>query len=152
KVDEVQRLEGRGGRIQAVHELHVSVVRRFINSPGFGVTRKVRPNRWSVELPDVRPIPLPTEDEYFKKLAEGRQPAAGPGEPAGAAAGGGDLWKMHEAGVVDFVNPAGFGHVKDRDHVAGFVPHRFSRVPDVPPAGRSTWRVLSVELVSLLKH
>jgi len=35
----------------------------------------------------------------------------------------------HQAGIVDFANPGGFGLVKDRQHVAGFQGHQFSKVP-----------------------
>ena len=44
--------------------------------------------------------------------------------------------------------PEGFGYLKDRRHVAGFVSHRFSQVPE--PARR--WRVQTLDLVSLLLH
>ena len=42
-----------------------------------------------------------------------------------------------EASILDFVNPRGFGYIKDRRHVAGFETHRFSQVP--APAER--WKV-----------
>ena len=53
-----------------------------------------------------------------------------------------------EESVDDFVNSRGFGYIKDRRHVAGFVSHRFSRVPE--PAAR--WTVRNLDLVSLLLH
>src|SRR5262249_33830556 len=49
---------------------------------------------------------------------------------------------------LDFVNPGGFGYVKDRQHVAGFQSHGFSKVP--APAGQ--WKVASLELVGLVRH
>jgi hypothetical protein len=39
-------------------------------------------------------------------------------------------------------------YVRDRDHVAGFRPHQFRRLPDAP----KRWQVERLELISLLKH
>lgn len=78
------------------------------------------------------------------------QPAASPASwdaaaarPVSAAAGIG-LPGLHADAVLDFVNPGGFGYVKDRRHVVGFQPHGFSKVP-APSVRR-------VELVGLLLH
>ena len=68
--------------------------------------------------------------------------------------------RLHLDALVDFVNPDGFGYVRDRDHVAGFLSHRLSRVPEIhraaetgdPPEDTEPWLTRSVELVSLLKH
>jgi len=84
------------------------------------------------------------------------QPA--PPQPSGptyAVSGGtstrtadlGALGDLHASGVLDFVHPAGFGYVKDRQHVAGFRSHRFSQVP-----WTREWEVTRLELVSLLRH
>jgi hypothetical protein len=71
-----------------------------------------------------------------------------------------ELAGMHLDAQVDFANPYGFGYFADREHVAGFVPHRFSRSPD-PFHGHQaprdaklhgSWTTRKVELVSLLKH
>ena len=143
--------------LRQLHELHDSVVRRFINSPGFGVMRGIGPSEWTLRLPEVEPVPLLPDDDYFKKLGQGPQPASNPptAAPAGPSAEelrGERLWRMHQDGLLDFANPVSFGFIKDRDHVAGFQPHQFSRMPSDPKVGSSVWRVLSVELVSLLKH
>ncbi len=62
--------------------------------------------------------------------------------------GGPQFDTLHEASVLDFTNPAGFGLVKDRTHVYGFQRHGFSKVPD--PA--DTWKVGTIDLVGLLLH
>ncbi len=62
---------------------------------------------------------------------------------------------MYESGIEDFLDRERIGYVKDRDHVAGFQSHRFTKMPEpsVPPnEPPSSWKVVRVELVSLLKH
>ena len=48
---------------------------------------------------------------------------------------------------MDFVYPNGWGYVKDRQHVAGFRSHQFSKVPE--PSGNI--QVASVELIGWLR-
>lgn len=141
----------RTSHLRIIHELHDNVVIRFINSSGFGAMRRIEPDEWTLQLSEVDPVPLAPEADYFKKLPHGRPLPAAPKAQGSAAPAGDSLWTMHRDGLLDFSNPAGFGYVKDRDHVAGFVPHRFSQMPE-SPAGPSIWQVLSVELVSLLKY
>jgi hypothetical protein len=83
------------------------------------------------------------------------------------------LKQMHQDSAFDFVNPKGWGYVRDRDHVAGFQVHHFRNTPSLggparpasaegsANAGATTavakrldeeWAVRRVELVSLLKH
>jgi hypothetical protein len=72
------------------------------------------------------------------------------------------LATFHDNGRFDFLDPAGFGHVKDREHVAGFVSHQFRQMPDLrqqrgptaPETETETerWALRRLELVSLLKH
>ncbi|HJT78169.1 MAG TPA: hypothetical protein VJ739_13275, partial [Gemmataceae bacterium] len=127
-------------RTRSLELVHAGVVRQFINSPGFGVSRLprpspyfVRPDYWE-ETPAPQPIPpYPPAD-----LA----PA-----PLRAAAGS-DLPAAHEYNTLDFLDPARFGFVRDREHVIGFRPHRFREAPRDPPR----WRINRLELVSLLKY
>jgi hypothetical protein len=58
------------------------------------------------------------------------------------------LGELHDGGLLDFVNPRGFGYVKDRRHVAGFQSHAFSKMPG--PVAQ--WEVARLELVGLLTH
>ena len=60
--------------------------------------------------------------------------------------------------VENFAFPRGWGYIKDRQHVAGFLSHRFSGVPEAEyPRGWSTkpgirWTVRTLDLVGLLLH
>jgi len=64
------------------------------------------------------------------------------------------LFSLHDAGLEDFFKPSRMGYVRDRDHVVGFVPHRFDRVPK-PGRGvgpLDPWMITRLELVGLSKH
>jgi hypothetical protein len=57
--------------------------------------------------------------------------------------------------VADFVDPDRIGYVQDRDHVAGFQSHRFTRIPEIGAPysqPQSSWKLARLELVSLLRH
>ena len=97
----------RNGQLQEVHE---QTLRTFVNSPGFGIGRKLRPDAARLTRGDRQDIRLP-------------QP-------------------------VPRAYPAGSGYVKDRRHVAGFLPHGFSKVPEP----KEHWVVENIDLVSLLLH
>jgi hypothetical protein len=58
------------------------------------------------------------------------------------------LYRSHLDGVLDFLNPRGFGFVKDRRHVAGFQSHQFSNLPGPP----SQWELRTLDLISLQMH
>jgi hypothetical protein len=151
---QMQRATPRTFRLKQLHE---GAVEDFINSPGFGVTRRIRPRREYIELPEGEPIPLPAASNpaEAKKDVEADKPSP-PSEsdklttvPLQTA-----LQEMHQDSVIDFANPKGFGYVRDRDHVAGFQSHRFGAMPElddrVPETRR--WRIEKLELVSLLTH
>jgi hypothetical protein len=131
-----------GFREFQLQSLHEHALALFIDSPGFGQGRMPRPGEWILAAGLRRgPVPL--------------QPAArapwvwspGDGEPAPRGVES-SLGTILEASIVDFVNPGGFGYIKDRRHVAGFDAHRFSQVP----AAAQRWQVQTLELVSLLLH
>jgi hypothetical protein len=73
------------------------------------------------------------------------------------------LVEFHTDSVADFANPAGFGYldwevrggerVKTLERVIGFQPHAFRRLPEPPEQQNGAkWRIVQLELVSLLKH
>jgi hypothetical protein len=127
-------------RTQALKELHDGTVRRFEATPDFGRGRMLKIGPLEPHLPP-EPRDAPLQPDYFSpSLKEPLQTSEHLDEKA--------LDRLHEKGIVDFVNPRGFGFVKDRQHVAGFQSHSFSRIPD---AGQS-WKVVSLELVGLLRH
>lgn len=66
-----------------------------------------------------------------------------------------ELRYLHNSGVDDFLDADRMGLVRDREHVAGFQPHRFTKVPEVVYAKEqqtASWKIARLELVSLLKH
>jgi hypothetical protein len=45
------------------------------------------------------------------------------------------------------------GYVEDREHVVGFEPHRFTKMPGASAAPLKTeWRLVRLELIGLLRH
>jgi hypothetical protein len=122
----------------ALDRLHTQKVTLFINSPGFGVARTFPVDADMLKHGQRDGLPIP-------------QPNPGPNtsppdkwEPV-AVSGFGTL---HEASVLDFVNPAGFGLFENRQRVIGFQRHGFSKVPG--PEER--WAVETIDLVGLLLH
>jgi hypothetical protein len=122
--------------------LHEDTVELFINSPGFGVTRMIRPSETGLSV-SLRRVPVPVQPgSRFTALWS-------PGDVQPLAAGAeATLLQLLDDSILDFVNPRGFGYFKDRRHVAGFETHRFSQVP----GASSRLKVQSLELVSLLLH
>jgi hypothetical protein len=140
-----------GRRARSLEYLHADRVKRFTERPGFGNLRMggLFPNRSSLAPDQPAPVEQPdvSEPDPAALSADPAVPTrAGAGQPTGDDRG--DLWTMHELGFRDFINLPGFGLLKDRDHVAGFRPHGFTRVPNYPVV----WRVRRLELVGLLKH
>lgn len=130
-------------RNASLKRVHDDVVTQFVDSPGFGVGRRIRPSSRYLELPETDPIPmLPPEYEDPSRPIEDQV------QPKQSQEFQGDLQNMHEEELFDFLNPKGFGYIRDRHHVAGFQSHQFRKQPGAP--GR--WQVQSIELVSLLKH
>ncbi|HSQ54612.1 MAG TPA: hypothetical protein VLM40_02620 [Gemmata sp.] len=127
-------------QLRAIHE---STVTRFASSPGFGEMRMVRMDPTREGLKTKPRDDAPPQTDYFQpdhlRLPEDHNPTL----PNHVALGG-----LHEAGILDFVNPGGFGYVKDRQHVAGFQSHGFSKVPG--PVEK--WEISRLELVGLLLH
>jgi membrane protein implicated in regulation of membrane protease activity len=132
------RLSARG---QALERLHNDSVSFFARTPGLGVGRMrnlTEPSEWNLR-PDER-ADAPQQQDYFRVATP--SPAALQKPSAGALDG------LHLKGVIDFVNPQGFGYVKDRKHVAGFQSHGFTKVPEAA----DEWKVVTVDLVGLLLH
>jgi hypothetical protein len=130
-----------GSRVLHLRELHEETTRLFVNSSGFGIGRLFKPRETSL----VRGL---RKDPPLKQPG---QPVSGfwsPGELQPGATERRPWLDFHQEGIVDFVHPAGFGFFKDRQHVAGFQAHQFSRVP----SAKEQWQVQTVDLVSLLMH
>jgi hypothetical protein len=142
ELDQVLAREQDTFRASMLERLHGRMVQEFVNSPGFGVARVIRPSEYTLSVPSrqnvevPQPQPFGTEDwssSDFQSEAK-KVPAA--------------LDALHRDSVLDFVNPRGFGWiVPQRRQVAGLQPHHFSQVPM-----SKDWKVQSVELVGLLVH
>jgi hypothetical protein len=134
-----------GMRVQSLQKLHSSEAQKFIDRDGFGLSRMPTPSTIYLELAAAPTIPFATARDD-----ETTPPSKAPKDDV--------LTGFHQQGMFDFLNPNGFGFVKDRDHVAGFQPHQFRRMPmlpasdKAPPGKMEQWAVLRLELVSLLKH
>lgn len=133
--------------------LHEKTVEDFVKSPGFGIARGIPGGIEYIELPESDPItqPAPMPEAV---TSEGSSHLAAEPPPDNPEAPNADAIKeMHISGVVDFVNPEGFGYIQDRDHVRGFQAHQFRSMPE-PEAKSSArrWQVQRLELLSLLKH
>src|SRR5579883_1350017 len=122
--------------------LHERAVELFINSPGFGTMRMIRPSESGLTV-NLRkePVPLQPASRFTSMWSPGEWERLSDADEA-------MLGRMLDDNVLDFVNPQGFGYFKDRRHVSGFEAHRFSQVP----APEKHWKVQSLELVSLLLH
>lgn len=133
-------------RVHHLEELHERTVKVFAKSPGFGVARMIRPSEHTLRrgLRAEESIPQPGTRVTFTwstgELEELVQPR--PGDDFR------QNWQMHSTSIVDFANVRGFGYVKDRQHVAGFQAHQFSRVPE----SDRRWVLRTVDLMGLVVH
>jgi hypothetical protein len=134
-------------RTRSLQMLHSDKVQAFVSRQGFGVRRMPDPAPEFLELAAPPTLPF-AESSEAAPLKEGEKVT-----PPGTQL----LSNLHDFGRNDFLDPAGFGYVKDRKNVAGFQPHAFRTTPEVPPAGgrpaeKERWAVARLELMSLLKH
>jgi hypothetical protein len=122
-------------RTAMLRRLHDDTVGLFVNSPGFGVARMMEPSERALR---PRERGESREQSVANEIAEKGLSAADESE----------LLNLHEARILDFVNVPGFGHVKNRRRVAGFIPHGFGRERDV----KTKWEAVRIELIGLLLH
>jgi hypothetical protein len=128
-----------------LRRLHESTVMDFVNSPGFGVSRMIfEPNKRRLKLDEAEALPFAEPWSVAKN--DGVAPPRKPSQTSQPESK--KLNDLLRESIFDFVNPAGFGYVLDREHVRGFQPHHFHAFPETG----TTWQVQSVDLVSLLKH
>lgn len=127
-------------RSDVLRSIHDDAVNDFTNNPGFGVARMswMRPDPKALDDGGHGGPPVQQPD-YAAPFVHPPVLADLPTDDAPK------LHEMHAGGVLDFVNPKGFGFVKDRNRVAGFQPHGMSKVP---AAGR--WEVARIELIGLV--
>ncbi|HBI43165.1 MAG TPA: hypothetical protein DDY78_09965 [Planctomycetales bacterium] len=146
-------------RGQALKLLHSDTAEKFIEvRDNFGMSRMVHipvPTTVNLELaaaPSLRLAEVRTAASGDKapNVPSERETASFPKEA--------DLSAFHERGLQDFLNPAGFGFVKDRENVAGFQGHQFRTMPQLPVVHKppderkEQWAVIRLQLMSLLKY
>jgi hypothetical protein len=141
-------------RNHALASLHDRTADGFVASRGFGVARMSGIPLHRIELPEAPSVPQVTPPEYSPdRRVEAPLPLAMDRRAADERPTDDTLRGMHFNGEGDFLNQDRMGYARDRDHVAGFQSHQFSRLPmanrDQPRAG---WQVARLELISLLKH
>ena len=144
-------------RQYSLRNLHYSISDEFVMARGFGPVRMAGVQAERVELPNSPAIPLPSapSPEADYDFEHGSAAPVVDQAAINATPPRNDLLAMHDSGIEDFLESERMGFVKDRDHVAGFVSHRFTKMPglavpkDQPPA---SWKIIRLELVSLLKH
>lgn len=141
-----------------LNSLHDKTADDFVRARGFGMIRMRGVRREEIKLPEPKRIPLPTKAS--PSYSPDRQPVAPIADALPvekAVPSHSDLLSLHSSGLEDYLDPEMFGYVKDRDHVAGFVPHRITKMPKLPKhqnkiRPRTKWQITQLDLVSLLKH
>lgn len=127
-------------RTDILRALHENTVEVFVDQPGFGVTRMGGMTRWLLTGAHQRqPIPQPGIPSPSPWVST-------PDQSQKAATNG--LRSLHEASVLDFANPANFGFIKDRQHIAGFREHQFTEIP----APQERLALVRLDLVGLVLH
>lgn len=154
--------------LPALRRAHEKVVNEFTEEEGFGVVRSpdLPARKEYIDIPEPPVIPLPSPSPQLSaELAESDVDEDLGLESATAATAGAALEAAHRRSVVDFVNPLGFGDVEhsgtgkerrpDLDRVVGFQSHAFRQMPDVNsflPNPTRQWRIVELQLVSIVKH
>lgn len=140
-------------RRYALEMVHASIVEQFSSAPGFGMARM--PYMGLVDLRDRREPPVELRGTGDESTSPG-QTGSLRGVPLSFARPGTTpsqferLWEVHNSGLRDFLDPDDEGLVLDREHVAGFVPHRFSSsFPPSPDKCPLLWELRRLELISL---
>lgn len=128
-----------GDREKRLQKLHEGSVDEFVRRSDFGVARmtgryseSVLENRrgdTSIRQPSSDISAAWTQIDLDKKTDVDSIP----------------FLSAHAGNVLHFVNPAGFGFMKDRQQVAGFQAHQFNELTEPAP-----WKILRLELLGLL--
>jgi hypothetical protein len=137
------------GREAMLRKLHEGTVEEFVRREGMGVLRMVGSwadfvlandyqnddgtwvvrNKTAIPQPDVVPPTWNERDEWNESIGNDSS----------------SFVSLHHSNTLHFVNPNGFGTIKDRQNVAGFQPHQFNALHEEKP-----WKIMRLELVGLL--
>lgn len=162
-------------RSESFRLLHEERVEDFVAQSGFGVARMPTAERGPryYALPEVPKLPLAklpenrangSPDDEILTLPLTREAARATGGVTRWMPTWNDMQWFHWTGATSFSDWESLGYVKSIDAVVGFSSHAFRRFP-VPPSdlaqfvSRSEsernpkyWKLVRLELVSLLKH
>jgi hypothetical protein len=129
-------------RTDQLRDIHEHQVSMFINAPGFGVTRMmIHRSPWNLLSSGPSDVIVPQPESPLLRPS----PPEADRIPANALTSKHDAMRgLHINAVTDFGDPFLTGYIRDREHVAGFIPHRLVELP--APS------ILAVELVGLLEH
>jgi hypothetical protein len=147
---------GSKGNVRQVllRHLHSTISDEFVLARGFGPVRTAGVRAERIELPSSPSIPLPSasdsdaDDDFDYN-------SAAPEHAGNARPRRDSLLSMHDSGLEDAFASERLGYVKDRDHVAGFVSHQFTKMPQLGEPNDNlpvSWKIVRLELVSMLKH
>ena len=117
-------------------KLHAERVKSFSMMPGVGQMRMRSHIAKADRLPERIPQP------------GGDQSDIDPTGDAWPEAKTRDFFGLHISSVGSFVNVKGFGYLKSRREVAGFVPHAFQYLPESKPP----YKLERLELVGLVRN
>lgn len=156
-------------RAKSLEMLHSDKVDEFVTKQGFGVGRMItiEPSPRFLSYPESPPLvfnerPSQSGDSQSRQVVI--LPERGVLEESGGAwTPSIDLLSdFHANDRSMFASLASFGHIKDRQHVAGFRSHGFAWIPylghpqndivDNKETHPEHWKIGRLELVSLLKH
>ena len=125
--------------LKSIHEDHVN---RFIISPNFGRLRTIRSESRLLKYGDYFLLPDPNRegkpgDRRFYDCSSS-QTAEEVHDP--------DLEMLNRKSIFGFAFPVGFGLIRSRDEVAGFLPHQMREAP----GPTKLWAIRTIDLVGLL--
>ena len=135
----------RSSRSASLRHLHERSVDDFVNSAGFGVGRMGGMLTHSdAESLKHDPREAVAQPDYLNPYIP---PAGNLLEPV-PTWDAGKMSRFHEEGIVDFLNPKGFGYFKNRREVAGFQNHGMSKAQVAP----APWLAAKIELIGVVIH
>ena len=140
--NDIEDANGRS-RQWMLKRLHEGTTSLFASSPGFGAVRMIRPSNYNLTAgyytSDEAPNQPGTRSLRGNRFEESVGQILPDDDP---------LHVFHRGNTVEFAFAPGFGYVKDRKAVAGFLSHRFTLLPKNP----GPWKLQSLELMGLVLH
>jgi hypothetical protein len=141
-------------RARALRDIHQQAWRMFVDAPGFGVARTIRGDLGKIQFvsydergPEALSLPLPQAsagDAVHPISEEDRTLNDTFIQPLES------MKEFHRKSQFDFLDSNGYA--PNRSYVIGFSSHRFSDYPKFTGHGFVTWRIDSLDLISMLKH